>query len=456
MPALFAETALLPQGWADRVRIDWDAGGTITSVTPGAPAQGSAERADALLPGMANLHCHSFQRAMAGLTERAGPAGDDFWSWRAVMYRFVAALDPEQIAAIAAQLYVELLKAGYTAVAEFHYLHNDPDGKPYADRAELANQIALAAGASGIRLTLLPVLYQTGNFGGAPASEAQRRFVLKTDAFNALVESLFKALRGSRHVRIGIAPHSLRAVPPAALREAKTALDRTDAAAPIHVHAAEQTKEVEDCLAWSGRRPVEWLLDEMKLDARWALIHCTHMTADETRRLAASGAVAGLCPTTEADLGDGLFPLVDYLAAKGRMGVGSDSNVGVSPAEELRWLEWGQRLARRKRNLVPAEEGRSIGAALWRAALAGGAQALAQPVGAIAPGCRADFLALDRDHPGLTGHAGDGLLDALVFAAGSAAIRHVMVGGRWVVREGRHPAEERIAENYRAALRRLA
>jgi formimidoylglutamate deiminase len=456
MPALFAETALLPQGWADRVRIDWDASGTITAVTPGAAAQGSAERADALLPGMPDLHCHAFQRAMAGLTERAGPAGDDFWSWRAVMYRFLAALDPEQIAAIAAQLYVELLKAGYTAVAEFHYLHNDPEGRPYADRAELANQIALAAGATGIRLTLLPVLYQTGNFGGAAPSEGQRRFLMKTDAFNALVESLFKALRGSRHVRIGIAPHSLRAVPPAALREAKAALDRIDATAPIHIHAAEQMKEVDDCVGWSGKRPVEWLLGEMKPDARWTLIHCTHMTAEETRGLAASGAVAGLCPTTEADLGDGLFPLVDYLAAKGRFGVGSDSNVGVSPAEELRWLEYGQRLTRRKRNLVPAEKDQSIGAALWRAALAGGAQALGQPIGAIAAGKRADFLALDRNHPSLAGHAGDGVLDALVFAGASAAIRHVMVAGRWVVREGRHPAEDRIAENYRAALRRLA
>ena len=455
MPALFAETALLPDGWAERVRIDWDTAGTITTVTAG-NSQGSAERADALLPGIANLHCHAFQRAMAGLTQRAGPEGDDFWSWREVMYRFLAKLEPDQIAAIAAQLYVEFLKSGYTAVAEFHYLHNDPAGRPYADRAELANQIALAAGAAGIRLTLLPVLYQTGNFGGVAPSEGQRRFLLKTDGFNALVESLHKSLRGSRVIRIGIAPHSLRAVPPAALSEAKTALDRLDASAPIHIHAAEQTKEVDDCLAWSKKRPVEWLLDEMRPDKRWTLIHCTHMTADETRRLAASGATAGLCPTTEADLGDGLFPLVDYLAANGKFGVGSDSNVGVVPAEELRWLEYGHRLARRKRNLVPAEKGQSIGAKLWRAALTGGAQALAQPVGAIAPGCRADFLALDRNHPSLAGHRGDGLLDALVFAGGGAAIRHVMVGGRWVIRDGRHPAEERIAENYRAALRRLA
>ncbi len=453
MPALFAETALLPDGWAERVRIDWDAAGAITSVTPNA-AQGRAERADALLPGMANVHCHAFQRAMAGLTERAGPEGDDFWSWREVMYRFLAKLDPDQIEAIAAQLYVEMLKAGYTAVAEFHYLHNDPAGRPYADRAELANRIIAAAGASGIRLTLLPVLYQTGNFGGAPATEGQRRFLMKTDAFNALVESLAKAHRG--RIRVGIAPHSLRAVAPEALHESKATLDRLDTTAPIHVHAAEQTKEVEDCLAWSQRRPVEWLLDEMQPDQRWALIHCTHMTADETRRLAASGAVAGLCPTTEADLGDGFFPLIDYLAANGRFAVGSDSNVGIAPAEELRWLEYGHRLNRQKRNLVPAAKGQSIGAKLWRGALAGGAQALAQPIGAIAPGRHADFLALDRTHPSLVGHAGDGLLDALVFAGGTGAIRHVMVGGRWVVRDGRHPAEERIAESYRAAIRRLA
>ncbi|HEY7608917.1 MAG TPA: formimidoylglutamate deiminase [Alphaproteobacteria bacterium] len=455
MPAIFAETALLPQGWAERVRIDWDAAGAITAVAAGA-APGSAERADALLPGMANLHCHAFQRAMAGLTERAGPEGDDFWSWREVMYRFLAALDPDQIEAIAAQLYVELLKGGYTAVAEFHYLHNDPAGRPYADRAELANRIIAAAAATGIRLTLLPVLYQTGNFGGAPASDGQRRFLMKTDAFNALVESLWKTHRGMSNLRVGIAPHSLRAVPPAALRAAKAALDRLDGAAPIHIHAAEQTKEVEDCLSWSKKRPVEWLLDEMRPDRRWTLIHCTHMAKEETQRLAASGAVAGLCPTTEADLGDGLFPLLDYLAANGKFGVGSDSNVGVVPAEELRWLEYGQRLNRRKRNLVPAAKGQSIGAKLWRAALAGGAQALAQPIGAIAPGCRADFLALDRSHPTLAGQRGDFVLDALVFAGASAAIRHVMVGGRWVVRDGRHPTEERIAENYRAALRRLA
>ncbi|MGH7006132.1 MAG: amidohydrolase family protein, partial [Alphaproteobacteria bacterium] len=250
MPALFAETALLPQGWANDVRIDWDATGTIRTVSAKA-APGGLERADAVIPGMPNLHCHAFQRAMAGLTERAGPEGDDFWSWREVMYRFLGTLDPEQIEAIAAQLYVEMLKAGYTSVAEFHYVHNDPAGRPYADRAELAHRIVAAADGTGMRLTLLPVLYQTGNFGGAAPKEGQRRFLMTTDAFNALVADLFKLYGRRDRLRVGMAPHSLRAVPPDALKAAKQALDRLDATAPIHIHAAEQAKEVEDCIAWS-------------------------------------------------------------------------------------------------------------------------------------------------------------------------------------------------------------
>lgn len=454
MQSLFADSALLPQGWAAHVHFAWDARGTLTGVETDADP-GNAVRVDTVVPGMPNLHCHAFQRAMAGLTERAGPEGDDFWSWREVMYRFLGALDPEQVEAIAAQLYVEMLKAGYTSVAEFHYLHNDPAGRPYADPAEMARRIAAAARFVGIRLTLLPVLYQTGNFGGAPPSAGQRRFLMSSDSFARLVAQLFAAHRGDDRLRIGIAPHSLRAVPPEALRDAVAALDGLDPNAPIHIHAAEQTKEVDDCLAWSGQRPVDWLLDHAALGPRWTLIHCTHMTATETRRLAAGGAVAGLCPTTEADLGDGYFPLVDFLGADGRFGVGSDSNVGVAPAEELRWLEYGHRLARRKRNLVPAQAGQSIGAALWRRALAGGAQALGQAVGALAPGCRADLLVLDRHHPALAGRTHDLLLDSLVFAGGTAAIRHVMVGGNWAIRDGRHPAEERIAVTYDAAIRRL-
>ncbi len=453
MPALIADTALLPSGWTEGVRVEWDAAGTITAIDTAGDAAG-IDRVDAIVPGMPNLHCHAFQRAMAGLAERAGPAGDDFWRWRDVMYRFLATLSPDQVEAIAAQVYVEMLKAGYTAVAEFHYVHNTPDGTSYDDPAEMAGRIATAAAAAGIRLTLLPVLYQASNFGGAPPTAGQRRFVLSLDAFNGIVESLHRRHTGSADIRIGIAPHSLRAVTPAALAEAVAALDALDPNAPLHIHAAEQIKEVEDSVAWSGLRPVEWLLENAAIGPRWTPIHCTHMSADETARLAASGATAGLCPTTEANLGDGLFPVPDYLGAGGGFGIGSDSNVGVSPAEELRWLDYGARLTRRKRNVIAAE-GESIGARLWRGALAGGARAVAQPVGALAIGNRADLLVLDREHPALAGRSGDRILDSLVFGDARGAIRHVMVAGRWTVRDGGHRDEARIARAYRAALRRL-
>ncbi len=452
MPRLIADRICLPEGWAENISIEIDAAGIVRSVAPTTADHRSERIRGIVVPGMANLHCHAFQRAMTGLTERAGPEGDDFWSWREVMYRFLGTLDPEQIEAIAAQLYVEMLKSGYTAVAEFHYVHNDPAGRPYADRAELAERIVAAARRAGIGLTLLPVLYQTGNFGGTPPSKGQRRFLMPTEEFNWLVETLFKRHSG---LRIGIAPHSLRAVPPEALRDAVAAMNALDRAAPIHIHAAEQTKEVDDCVAWSGKRPVEWLLDTQALDRRWTLIHCTHMTESETLRLAASGSVAGLCPTTEADLGDGYFPLIAYLGAGGTLGVGSDSNVGTAPAEELRWLEYGHRLRREKRNLSSARIGESIGARLWRDALRGGAQALGQHIGAIAPGRRADLLVLDPDHPTMTQRAGDLALDSLVFAGGTSAIRHVMVGGRWAIRDGHHADEDKIAAAYREALRRL-
>jgi formimidoylglutamate deiminase len=452
-----ADIALCPEGWRRRVRIDIDDGGTIArAAADSPPAPGAETVAGIVLPGMPNVHCHAFQRAMIGLTQRVGPAADDFWTWREVMYRFLARLDPDQIEAIATQLYVEMLKAGYTAVVEFHYVHNGPDGRPYADRAELAERIVAAARTTGIRLTLLPVLYQTGNFGGAPPAPGQKRFLLGDDAFARLVSDLAARYRGAADVRLGIAPHSLRAVPPAALARALAAVDAIDPRAPIHIHAAEQTKEVDDSLAWSGKRPVEWLLDNAPVGPRWTLIHATHMTTAETRRLAACGATVGLCPTTEADLGDGIFPLLDYATAKGRFGIGSDSNVGVAPAEELRWMEYAQRLARRKRNLATHGEGASIGAELWRAALAGGAAALAQPVGALAPGQRADLIVLDPAHASLIGLDGDAILDGLVFGGGTAAITGAMVGGRWRVRDRRHAAEDAAARRFAATMRALA
>jgi formimidoylglutamate deiminase len=405
---------------------------------------------------MPNLHCHAFQRAMAGLAERSGPAGDDFWSWREVMYRFLDQLDPAQIEAIAAGLYLEMVKAGYTAVAEFHYLHNDPGGAAYANPAELSERIIAAAARAGIRLTLLPVLYQTANFGGVPPTAGQRRFVKTSEAFIDLLERLEAMRRRQDGFRLGLAPHSLRAVPPAALGDAVTALDRIDPSAPIHIHVAEQEKEVRGCLAWSGARPVRWLLDHAAVDRRWVLVHATHMEPEETRALAASGAVAGLCPTTEGNLGDGFFPLRDYLADGGRFGIGTDSNMAVDPTEELRWLHYGQRLQRERRSLELDPPGTSPGAVLWRQALAGGAQALGQAIGGLAPGHAADLIVLDDDHPVLIGRHDDVALDSLVFAAARGAVRDVMIGGRWVVRDGRHSEEERITDAYRRVVAELA
>lgn len=455
MPSYYADHALLPSGWAERVRLEVDANGTITAVQVGGDASGAVRLAGVAVPGMPNVHSHAFQRAMAGLAERAGPEGDNFWSWREVMYRFLARLSPADVEAIAAQLYVELLKHGYTAVAEFHYLHNDPQGQAYENRGELGDRIVAAAGATGIGMTLLPVLYQTSQFGGKPPTEGQRRFLLATDDYLALVEALVHRHRRDPQVRIGIAPHSLRAVPPTPLTEAIDAVTRLDPAAPIHVHAAEQTREVEDCVAWSGQRPVEWLLAQAPVDGRWCLIHCTHVTPQETSALAARQAVAGLCPTTEANLGDGVFPLTAYLGAGGRFGIGTDSNVATSPVEELRWLEYAQRLVRRARNLTETRSGEATGANLFRRALSGGAQALGRPVGALAPGSRADIVVLDPLHPALVGRSGDTLLDSWVFSGNSTPVRDVMVGGHFVVREGVHPYEEQAFADYRRAMTRL-
>jgi len=456
---LFAESALLPEGWARDVLFEIAEDGNLAAVTPeaGAGKTGSARRlAGPVLPGMPNLHSHAFQRAMAGLTERTGGGEEDsFWSWREVMYRFVGKLRPDQLEAIAAQLYVEMLKAGYTAVGEFHYLHNDPEGKPYPDPAEMSERAVAAATETGIGLTHLPVLYAYGGFGGQPAGSGQRRFLLDLDSYLLLLGNLMARYAGNPQVRIGIAPHSLRAVTPELLSDAVTGLDALDSQAPIHIHIAEQTKEVEDCLAWSGQRPVEWLLDHMPVGPRWCLVHATHMTDAETRHLAESGAVAGLCPTTEANLGDGIFPARDYLRQGGRFGIGSDSHVSISPGEELRWLEYGQRLVHRRRNLLAEGADVSVGATLYRKALAGGAQALGREIGRLAPGARADLLVLDAENPILLGRTGDRLIDAFIFAGNVNPVRDVMVGGRWVVEQGRHEAEESVRARFRTVMDEL-
>jgi formimidoylglutamate deiminase len=455
MPRFFAETAWLPDGWARDVAIDVDARGDIAAVLPGAPASGAERLAGAVVPGMPNLHSHAFQRAMAGLTEIAGPAGDDFWSWRDLMYRFLDRLGPAEIEAIAAQLHVELLRHGYTAIAEFHYLHNDRGGGAYEVETTLADAICAAAGATGIGLTLLPVAYRHGGFGGKPPSAAQGRFVLDRDRYARLVGTLHARHRRDPQIRIGVAPHSLRAVGPEDLAAAVDLAARLDPDMPIHIHVAEQTREVADCIAWSGARPVAWLLDHAPVDRRWCLIHATHMDDAEAAGLARSGAVAGLCPSTEANLGDGVFALPAFRGAGGAFGIGSDSNVSVSPAEELRWLEYGQRLLARARNVAAPLPGASTGATLLRAALEGGARASGRPIGAIATGRRADLVVLDRAHPALVARDGDALLDGWIFCGNDTPVRDVMVGGHWVVRDGRHAHEEQARADFARCMRRL-
>jgi formiminoglutamate deiminase len=449
--SLLFDHAFLPEGWARDVRVDIR-DGAIVRVEAGAKADGARHMPGIAVPGLPNLHCHTFQRAMAGLAERRGPAHDSFWTWREVMYRFLGQLSPEDVEAITAFAYMEMLERGFTSVAEFHYLHHAPDGTPYADLGEMAARIAAAAAATGIGLTLLPSFYNYGGFGGAQAVPGQRRFLNNPDRFLKLVERSRTALAPLPGAQLGIAPHSLRAVTPATLRMVVEATPE----GPIHIHAAEQTKEVEDCLAWSGRRPVQWLLDEMRIDRRWCLIHATHMTGAETSRLARAGAVAGLCPLTEASLGDGVFNGLEFLEANGRFGVGTDSNIDIDAPAELRQLEYSQRLLHRGRNIMTTREGESTGRRLFTEALAGGAQALQRETGAIAAGKRADIVVLDDTHPDLVSARDDVRLDAWIFVAGRAAVRSVLVDGRQVVTEGRHNGRDAIGERYRATLARLA
>ncbi|MCD9031394.1 formimidoylglutamate deiminase [Luteimonas sp. Y-2-2-4F] len=394
------------------------------------------------VPGIANLHSHAFQRAMAGLAERRTDPADSFWTWRETMYRFAERMTPDALHAVAAQVYAEMLEAGYTRVCEFHYVHHRPDGNPYDDPAEMSLALVAAARETGIRLTLLPVLYMTGGFDGRPLSARQRRFGHEVDAYLRLFEAL--RAREDEGLRVGVALHSLRAVPEAALREVLAALP---ARTPVHIHIAEQVGEVQDCLALRDARPVEWLLANAPVDAHWTLVHATHLDAAEVAGIARSGAVVALCPTTEANLGDGLFPLRAFLDAGGRWGVGSDSQISVSPVEELRWLEYGQRLVTRHRNIaVGASE--SVGETL----LAGVADSAASATG-FADGD--DWLLLDAAAPILAGATAQDLADRWIFSGNRPLLREVHVAGRRVVAEGRHLLAEAIAADYGATLRRL-
>lgn len=452
MSAFFAERALLPTGWASNVRLEVAEDGRLTHVEADASAEGAERLGGPVLPGMPNLHSHAFQRAMAGLAEVAGNPNDSFWTWRDLMYRLVGRITPEQVQVIARQLYIEMLKAGYTSVAEFHYVHHDHNGHAYADPGELSLRISAAAADTGIGLTLLPVLYSHAGFGGQAPSEGQRRFINSSEQYLRLQERLAPHLAAQPAQRLGLCFHSLRAVTPQQIAEVLAAGDQ---ACPVHIHIAEQQKEVDDCLAWSGRRPLQWLYENVEVDARWCLVHATHAEADEVSAMARSHAVAGLCLTTEANLGDGIFPAVDFLAQGGRMGIGSDSHVSLSVVEELRWLEYGQRLRDQRRNRLYRGDQPMVGRTLYDAALVGGAQAMGQAVGELAVGKRADWLVLDGQDPYLATASGDGILNRWLFAGGDRQVRDVMVNGQWVVRQGRHAQEQASARAFMEVLRQL-
>jgi formiminoglutamate deiminase len=482
MGALFFDEALIESGWASNVRI-CISGSAIGSVEVDSRLVSDDERHAIGLPGMPNLHSHAFQRGMAGLTEfkvceelgtgsvRAcedigissgpgpvpifsqtlrGPDQDSFWTWREVMYHFALALTPEDVQAIAALAYVEMLESGFTRVGEFQYLHHDREGAPFSNPAEMAEKIVAAASETGIGLTLLPVFYAHSDFGGKPPTPSQRRFICDAAAFSRLVEASRRAAAPHPGSVVGIAPHSLRATTP----DEFAAIRPLAAHGPIHIHVAEQRREVEDCLAWSGRRPVEWLLEHAAPDGHWCFIHATHMTQEETRLLAEAGVVAGLCPLTEANLGDGIFNGPDFAACGGRFGIGTDSNVQVGLAEELRQLEYAQRLHCGRRNVM-AGAGASTGRTLLEAAARGGSAALGAPSAALARGAPADIVSLDSDNPALIERHGDRVLDAWIFAARAPAVDCVWVRGRKWVEGGRHRVREPIAARYRRSIGRV-
>ncbi|MDV3457703.1 formimidoylglutamate deiminase [Sphingomonas sp. HF-S4] len=446
MQGWWFEAALLADGWAERVRMTAE-DGRIVALAVGVDRAPEDERHGVALPGVANLHSHAFQRGMAGLAERRGPNADSFWTWREMMYRFANAIGPEELEAIAALAFVEMLESGFVQVGEFHYVHHDRDGAAFADPAEMGTRIAAAAAETGIGLTLLPVLYMASGFGGTTPRAEQARFAHDIHGYAKLIEASRRAVAGLDGARVGVAPHSLRAVPPEELAAAVA----IGGEGPVHIHVAEQIGEVEDCLAHRGQRPVQWLLDHAPVDPRWCLVHATHVTPEELAGIARRGAVVGLCPITEANLGDGVFPAAAFLAAGGRFGVGSDSNVLIDLAQELRSLEYSQRLMQQGRNLVSSEGCPSTGRTLFESAGRGGAQALGVGFG-LAPGARADFFTLDLGHPTLAGRTGDGLLDGFVFANGGGMIDGVWRGGRQWVRGGRHVARDAVVRRYKAAL----
>jgi formimidoylglutamate deiminase len=450
LTTLFARHAWLEQGWAENVRLHWNEQGNLTQIEQHAVATKDEQIEQIVVPGMVNLHSHAFQRAIAGMTEIAGEGPDSFWTWRDLMYRFALAINPEQIQAIAAQLYSECLRHGYTSVCEFHYLHRAPDGEFYDNMAETALRVIAAAQDTGIGITMLPVLYSYADFNEQPLRHEQRRFSTNPEQILKLIELLEASRNGQTEV--GVAPHSLRAASTQQITELVRALPSQR---PIHIHIAEQQKEVDSCIAYSGKRPVELLFATQEVDQRWCLVHATHLTAHEVTQIAHSKSIAGICTSTEGNLGDGFFPLSDFIAQQGRFGIGSDSHVSQSPIEELRWLEYGQRLRAQRRNIASVVGQRHIGDFLWQASLRGGAQATGRNVGSLAVGQRADLLVLDANHPNLTDIASADILNSWIFSGNDNLVRDVLVGGKWRVKNGQHLNQSDIQQRFKQTMHQL-
>ena len=457
---LYAESVLIGNQWHNNKTFNISSNGIIESITDG-KEEGAETAKGAVIPGMVNCHSHAFQRAFAGFSEYRANQADSFWSWRDIMYRFVANMTPEDAHKVARYLYLEMLQAGYTCVAEFHYLHHQNGGTQYSDQAEMSHQVINAALEAGIAITHLPVLYSYAGFNELAPSAQQGRFIHKTDDYCRLLEKLNHGYQNTPNVGLGIAPHSLRAVSEQQLLTIVPFIKKFNPNSPVHIHIAEQPKEVEDCVGYYGQRPVEWLLNlfkenEYKIDQSWCLIHATHLTAEEVSQLAESGAVAGICPTTEANLGDGIFPTMEYLSAGGKLAIGSDSHIAVNVADELRTLEYAQRLTKYQRAVLVAEDCPSVGQYLYSHAAKHGAATVNQKVGSLEVGHRADLVVLDSQHPTLYEKNGSQILDAAIFGCDKLPVKDVMVAGQWKVNDARHVDANKITQDYLSVMKKLS
>lgn len=451
---LYAHKVLLNDGWANDKTISIT-NGVITAITDGKDSDAQVANG-VVIPGMVNCHSHAFQRAFAGFSEQGSEGQDSFWTWRKIMYQFLDQLSADDAQAIASQLYIEMLKMGYTRVAEFHYLHHQIDGENYTPLTTMAESIFKAAKTSGIGLTMLPVMYRFSGFGPLEPNDGQKRFINSVEQFNQLVTDCFSLTNDYNNTNVGIAPHSLRAVDKASLNSAVNHVRSLDDKAPIHIHISEQQKEVDDCLAHYGERPVQWLLNNADLDKHWCLIHATHIDENERRGIIKTGAIAGICPTTEANLGDGIFPTTEFLAEDGTFAIGSDSHISVNPIEELRWLEYAQRLIKQQRAILATSEQASVGLNLWQRAALGGAQSTNSNTGSLEIGKQADLLVLDANQTKLFANSDKNLLDSLIFASQKNPVQDVMVNGSWVIESGKHADEEICANKFAKILEKTA